>query len=474
MALTQQQRIDISKQILDLILRVVNSAGALEGVQEQKAKFQTEDENLKIFYDKFNLQTDSYFDEHRWLNGTEYSRLLESDIQDGGSKASGNIFFPDATWQNFTPKTDDKTKGLPNTAETLHELEILNRIIEEDSIDPVIDFMLNGQSSGVANDISVDPYSGGSATIEVTNGGQTNGNFLIISSGGDSALVEITGVGTLPDTVSVSEIIAPAGTLSGGASVIENISGYSNASRQTVTDNVLLGLLDKLKQGVLDWETAVVNSSTAIDANTRPEIAEVGGAKEVTDNTKSEIDSWQAKLDTGVDGKLVDGNIDIIEDEELFRRATYIANRDTEITTELGTLTQTATGPYSGVGVFFDRFIQVNSRIHLTGGPLSLFYAKGVAEQAITEANDTIGDQLNTLTAEILVQIFTKNPTGDNQVETVDPSVFNISDTIFVVADDEPELTGTITNIEDTIITLSFNVPTTYTIQKFGRIYKQL
>lgn len=79
-----------------------------------------------------------------------------------------------------------------------------------------------------------------------------------------------------------------------------------------------------------------------------------------------------------------------------------------------------------------------------------------------------------TFTSELRVEALSENANGTNVVKVASVTGFAVSDTIFVMADGETELTGTISAIAAPNITLSFIVPATYTKDKKARIYKQL
>lgn len=489
MALTEAQRISISKDVILLSNKIEAASNSADQLTTVKDDLEQSDNNIKIFFDKFNEeQADNYFTEAQYLDGRTFTSLTETDIDNSARRLVGNIFFPtDGSWLNFQPEANAPSNGEPTApAGTFagNELDILSRNFDNFGIEPIIDFILNGQSSGVSDDTTVDPFSGGNGvTIEVTNGGQTVNNLVVIDNGSDSALCRITATLTAPFRITVDTIIDPSGTLGAGSTVRENIAGYSNADRNTLTPafgaNVLVGLKDELIQAVLDWESPVVNGSTAINANTRAEIIAPGGAKETTDNTKSIIDTWQAKSDTGADGKLVDGNIDSIEDEANFRRVTYISGRTTDIVTELGSVSSASNGTFSGSGVFFDRFNQINSRINLAGGPLSEFYEKDTAINGLTQIQTTAQNQLDTFNTELVVQLIVGGGQDSTTITVTDASDFSVSDSVYVFADGLTELEGTIQSIttiepENVQIVLDFTVPSTYTSDLFARIYKQL
>lgn len=482
MILTQQQRIDISRDLVTLADKVEDSEVAQASLEDQKDQLETSDNNLKLFFDELNLRIDSYFQEIAWLNGDNYVELTEANLISSAKKEFGNIFFPtDGSWSKFQPQANPPSNGDPIGSQAGDELEVLTDSIEDYGVLATIDFILNGQTSGVADDLTTSSYSGGNGvTINVTTGGQTIGNYLILDNGTDSALVKVTNT-TLAPSITVDTIIAPVGTLLAGTTVRENIAGFSNADRQTLTPtfgaNVLVGLKNILIQSVLDWEIAVNNQLTGINANTSAEVLNPGGAKEVAENTIDIIDTWQALPDSGLTGKLVDGNIDAIENEAIYKEGTWIPAREAEIVGFLGSVSSNPDGTYTGTGLFLERFDTINARINLVGGPLSEFYEKDVAISGLQQIIDTSNLQISIFENELLAIALIGGGRGTNAVVVEDASDFSISDSIFVVADGDTELSGTIQNIQvvdltTTVITLSFVVPTSYTAGEIARLYK--
>lgn len=483
MALTQPQRIQISGEILDLPAKIAAANATTAQLADVKTDLQNQDGSLKIFFDKYNDIANAYQTERRWVDGTTYATVTNTDVDNGAQKAPGNKFFPtDGSWIKFQPQKHASTEGLPTTNSADDELEIFTRSLETNGLTALLNYLLNGQTSGVADDTLAMAYTPGSGTMTVTAGGQTVGNLIIVEGGGFSGLFRVTAaVGPL---LTVTEVIPPDGTLPMTTSnVLENIVAFTNTERNTLVStiyqNVLTGITNKIIASVLLWETAIDNQLTQLNANgdsRSPQAAEITAAKTDINNAKSIIDTWQAFPNTGTmlnDSKFVNVNITPLQ-SEVTARQSFSSTRNTQITTALGSITQNADGTYSGTGIYLLRFQQIDARINLAGGPLTEYYEKNVATAALAQIVTNANNRSSTFTSELRSEALSDNPTGNNVVKVADNTGFAVSDTIFVMADGETELTGTISAIAAPNITLSFTVPATYTKDKKARIYKQL
>lgn len=476
MALTQPQRIQISGEMLDLPLKVQSALDTQAQLAGVKANLLAQDNSIKIFFDKFNNIADAYQNEQRWVNGTTYAAVVESDVVNSAKRAVNNKFFPgDGSWPNFQPKLHSSALGNPTTTSTNSEQEIFSRLTF------LIDFILNGQFSSVLGDSLTASYSPGGGSMQVTTGGQTVGKLILVQNGIISGLFKVDNVsGT---TLTVSEIIAPNGTLISGSSVTENINAFSNSERNTLISalyqNVLTGCANQIIAEVLLWETALDSQLTNLNLNTdsrSPQATEITNAKNDINNSKSIIDIWQALPDTGTlgnDSKFVTVNLAPLQ-AEVTARTSYFSTRITQITTALGSVTQSGNGTFSGTGIYFERFKQLNLRINAAGGPLTEYYEKSMADAALSQIANTATETSNTYNSELKVEKLTADGNDTNTVTVGSTTGFAISDTIFIVSDSQPELTGSITNISGMNIQLSITVSNLYKIDQKVRIYKQL
>lgn len=478
MPLSQTERIQISGEQVDLPLKITTANNTIAQLADVKTDLLNQDNSLKIFFDKYNDIINSYQTERMWIDGTTYALVTNTDLDNSAQKISGNKFFPtDGSWINFQPKKHPSSEGLPTTLSPNSELGIF--LSTSSGLIKLLDFLPNGQSSGVADDTLTTAYTPGSGTMLVTTGGQTIGNLLLVKNGSISGLFKVlTSVGT---TLTVEEVVPPNGTLPISADVIENITAFTNSERNTLTSataqNVLTGLANLIISLVLSWETALNNQLTALNSN-----FDSGATSEIADaiadinDAKSVIDTWQAFPSTGTllnDSKFVNANITSLQAEVLARQ-TFTSTRITQIITALGSITQNANGTYTGTGFYHLRFIQIDSRINLAGGPLTEYYEKNLATSALTQIVTNANNRFTAFNSELRTEALTQNATGETKVSVASVTGYSVSDTIFVMADNEIELTGTISAIVALNITLSFIVPATYTKDKRARIYKQL
>lgn len=481
MALTQDQRIQISLELLDLPLKIAGAQNAKLKLAELKLDLLSQDESLKLFFDKYNNITNYYQNEYRWLDGTTYTTLIEQDILDAAQKFGGNKFFPtDGSWLNFKPKLHNSALGLPTSNSPDNEIDVLNEFFYSPS--DLIDLLINGQASVVPDDVlDGTSYSGGSATLTVTTGGQTIGNLLLLDDGVDSALVRVTAVNSL--NIDVEEVIAPVSSVSSTGDVIEDIDGFTNTERNTLTStigqNVLNELTNFIIQSILDWEASLDNQYSEVSLNEdsrSPQDSEILAAIADLANAQFIIDTWQALPNTGTlgtDSKFTDNNLVSITDE-ISDRISFIPTRTSQIDVALDTVNQNPDGTFSGAGIYYQRFNTVDLRINLAGGPLTEYYEKGVADSALDQIIETNENKQTTFESELTVSALSSNGTGTNIIEVEDASGFSTSDSVFVVADGETELSGIITDITLNTVTLDFVVSSLYTTSKKARLYKQL
>ena len=483
MALTQPQRIQISGEQLDIPLKVQSALDTQAQLAGVKADLLAKDGSVKIFFDKFNGIADAYQNERRWVDGTTYSTIVESDVQNAAQRLPANKFFPtDGSWTNFQPKLHPSALGNPTSNSPDDELEIFTDTLADNGLTALLDFLLNGQTSGVADDTLATAYVPGTGTMEVTSGGQTVGKLLLVEGGGFSGLFLVTAV--MGMDLTVTEVIPPDGTLPMTTSnVLENIPAFTNTERNTLTStlyqNVLTALSTKTIASVALWETAIDNQLTQLNANSdsrSPQATEITNAKNDITNAKSVIDTWQALPNTGTlgnDSKFTTNNLTPLQ-TEVTARTSFSTTRNSQITTALGSVSQMGNGTYSGSGIYHERFKQIELRINLAGGPLTEYYEKGVADAALAQIVTTAQNTATTYNTELRTEALTADGNGTNTVAVASVTGYAVSDTVFLVSDTQSELTGTITAINGLNITLSFTVSNLYKKAERARLYKQL
>lgn len=481
MALSQADRIKISGEILDLPLKIDAANQTQAQLAGVKTDLQNQDNSLKIFFDKYNNIANAYQIERQWVDGTTYATVIEQDLIDGAKRVSGNKFYPGASWTKFQPQKHTSTEGNPTTITTNSELGVFTGDIQSGGLTVLLNFLINGQTSAVADDTLASTYTPGSGTMTVTTGGQTVNNLIIVKDGSSSALFQITAVSGM--LLTVAEVIPPTGPLTAAANVVENITAFTNTERNTlvsaVYQDILTSIAQKIKDAVDLWDAALTNQLTQLNINDdsrSPQTSEILNAKTDINSAKLAINTWKALPDTGttlIDSKFVDINITPLQDE-ITSRTTFSTTRNTQITTALGSISQNLDGTFTGTGIYYLRFVQVDSRINLAGGPLTEYYEKDMATTGLTQIINNANQRNDTFSSELKLTGLAQDATNTNIITVDSSSGFLISDNIFVMADSLTELSGTITGINGNIITLSIVIPNTYTKALKARLYKQL
>lgn len=479
MSLTISQVAEVAKELAQSDDKIAQAEEAIAQGEEDKAALKEKNDTIKVFYDTSNNTVNAYQTEHRWIDGTTYTQIPFSDIDNAAKRELGNIFFP-AGWTNFAPFKADKVNGLPKSTSSNSESDIITGSVPSSGIDALIDFLINGQASGVSDDTldNLTSYSPGDTQIEVSNGGQTPGSLLMISGSGTSALVIATNVsGT---TIDITEVVAPASTISAsGSQVIENISGFTNSERNTLTSssfqNVLTTLTNRLKTSVGLWKTSLNNQIAQLQANEDDDRStEISDAESDASLAVGTIEGWESLPDTGStgsDSKFTDNNLANIT-SETSARVSFISTRTAQIEAALGSATQDSEGGIGGTGVYRDRFERISLMINSTDGPLFQFYASDASQNASRQNIRNTKQKAKTFASGVFTSVLTENPTGTNIIVVKNAGNFSIGDTIVLTAPGLDDLVAEITNISGNEIELSKEISQDYNIEANSSIAK--
>lgn len=436
---------------------------AIPNIQDAISQKEDQRDRVYILYNNAQVErAQPYETEHRWLDGTTYSPITQSQIETIGEDNRATYFFP-VSWTKANAKLQPNGNGNPKTTSLNSESGTLNSNIENGGLIAQIGFLRNGQSSVRPSDTLDAIYSPGAGSIQVNATGHINGNLLLIAGSGTSALVKITNVsGT---TLSITEIIPPAGSIGIGGSVVENFGGFSNSERNTLTTGTYQRVLTQLTNNIITsagfWGASLTNQLTQLNINIDSP-TQVNAAKASVTTAKGGYDAWAALSNTGASGKFVDTSLNNLA---VFynNRLPIFATRAAEITAALGSVTQDTEGNYSGVGIYLQRYKCMNFLINTANGPLfqipSLNGAKKNFEQKVVNT----ADKLATFSNLVRYASITADADGTNLIKVDNSSQFSVSDSIIVAGNDIPSFQATISTISGNSITLSVPVPKEYT-----------
>lgn len=466
MAFTKEQRIQISKKVIQIPQINAALVNVVASIDAELVKITNEDNGNKDLMDRITPKINGYQDELKYLDGNVRTELLEQNMIDSSNKIKQNFFFPndfetllpnvpDGIWKFLAPFSGNIAIGKQYT-------EVFGSIETEQQILANIEALVS----------SVEAY----AQVEKVSGRQCS-----VTDNGSCA----------GDTPPGSTDEATC-TTNGGVWT-PNLEGVKSPS-DLVPD------FNTLKTRVGDWKTILNNQKAAIVA-TDPLDADAGHSAENAaaiadiDNAITQIDAWLAIQDfdnralpsdcddfddldeTDFDpAKLTTTVITLIKDE-VTARITYTATRKSQVETYLGSVGQDlVTGEIngSGTGFYEDRFKVINVRLNLLGGSLNKKNSTEKGKDAQGALQSTNNNAIALYDTAIKVSKFKAPASNTGTIHVLDASEFSASDSVYIVGDDQEELSGTIISISNDTIFLDFNIPEKYTHFNNSRIYKVL
>lgn len=474
MPLSKQDLASIAKELASAKAESDATKSGLQDIDTQVSEKKAQGDRVYILYNRAqNEAVTPYETEHRWLNGVTHTTITQANINDAAIRATGNLYYPTG-WFKGNAKIADNSNGNPTSVSANSEYACVNNSLENSGLIATISLLINGQSSFVSSDTLNASYSPGNATIDVTNGGQTNGQLLYISGSGTSALVRITSVaGT---QLGISEIVAPANTISSGGQVIQNIPGFSNAVRQSMVSpsyqRILNALTSNINSTAALWNTALTNQLAQLSINL-DQPAQVSTAKLNVQAALSAYATWNAFPASGLTGRFTDSSIAILT-SAYTARASQITARLSQILTNLGSVSQNANGDYSGTGQYLQRFKCLNFLINSANGPLHQAYVLGQTKSAQTGKISTNADKLQTYSNVVRYASVVSRPEVQNTVKLDNTSQFSALDSVLMTGDNLPALELQITAITGTTVTFDKNIPAEFTKDSKSGIIKSV
>lgn len=463
MPLSNKDLSDIATEFATSKSDQADDKAAIPNIQEQVAKKDEQSARLYILYNDAHVErVTPYENEHRWLDGTTYTTITQSQIETFGANTGKADYFYPISWTKSNAQLQPNGNGNPKTSSGNSEQAVLQASVDNSGLIATVLLLLNGQSTGAPARTLDLAYSPGATTLTFTTSHSfVNGNLLWVSGSGTSALVRVTGTTSL--TVTITELIPPASTISIGGSAASNVPGFTNSERQTLTSatyqRILTELTNRITSAAGLYNTALTNQLAQLTINIDAP-SQITAAKTSVNTAKTAYTTWSSAPATGVGGRWTDtilGNFTTSYNT----RNSGIATRTGQITTALGVVTQNAEGEYAGNGNYLQRYKCLNFLINTANGPLQQAFglkaAKGNFEQKVANT----ADKLATFSNLVRYGGFTKDPVG-NSVEVDGASQFATSDTVLLSGTDLPSIECTVSSVSGKIVVLSITIPPAY------------
>lgn len=458
MALSQDDRISISKKIIDIPRQNASADTVKDQLEGERKNLEKEDSGNRSLQDAETALINPYQVELSRYDGNGRTEVSESDMVGSADRVFQAPFFPndantplpdvpDGGWKFFVPFSGGKGVGR-NYQQAFNPTQK-----EQDLVDAI-----NAQI----------------AIIEgLSDATRSTGDFC--ETGGTCSLPAFT---NQADCVGNGGIWTP-----GGPDVI----GPDPVMQQAATD---------LKNAVQAWEDFINGTLAVIPTDSdATRQAQNDAATQNGSDTVAEIDSWQTlqDFDTATSipttcagfnslsasdfdpSKFRADELQIIKDAINFRTA-YVSTRISQIGTNLGTVTQDFnTGEITGgTGFYGKRFRFIDMRLNGMAG--SLTKLKGIqrgqgAQDSLKASNDSAALALTSI---ITASQFRAPATGSSTVHVLDGSGFSGGDSAFVVSDTQSEIEVTIQSVDGNRIVLDRSIPEKYRHTEGARLYKVL
>lgn len=487
MALSKDDRIAMSKKIVTIPdeNKTVENV-KLQILAQQKVAIENDAVN-KALQDPYDEKINAYQAEYNLIDGKLRTTLTEDLINAAAKGENRNGFFladpefpipsvPDGVWKFFAPmsfcyaigKRNDETYG----TEPLGEQPLISTI--------------NGLIAQVETYIDATRASG-QKCIEV---GSCSGETPPGSGIDESTCLANGGTWTVTDTIVPStEIQAVLNNLK---TQIQNWENSLNGQKSAIQigDNSVPArqVQNQTAYDEIDPVLAIINAWQAIqDFDTTTSLPSDCDAFNsmgyssfcVGEDNPPQLDEISCVLDNGTwvesfqESKLSPIQIQALKDA-ITDRSAFLTTRKSQLDGYFGTITQDLnTGELTSFsGWYGDRYLILDSRLNLISGSANGKFGaeKALATQnQIKASNDTAAAAYN-LTMKAVKAVAPGVDT--NYLNVADASAFNAGDRVYVVADNQEELSGSILEKDGNRVKLSFKVPKKYTLANITRLYK--
>lgn len=475
---TDPQIRNISGEILALPADIIKFTNDKAYAVAAKAEALANDQANEVFSNNFRDIISAYHDELKNKNGSSRTLYDVNNIVLAAKKDPANVHYPipSSSWVNIKPKIHLSNNGDPVGAFTPYEQQKLAPITSQ------IALLKTGFTDGATDTTTGNAYVFG---VDLgVNGVFLAGQRIVVDRLNVSLLATIVTVkpptGAWTADLELSILAPPAGALPSGSRVRNFHNGFSNAEREgTATPYApeVLAYWESILDGyVQDWEDTIVPQQTALGLLNVSGTENTQKVAEQTSlsNAKTAIDNWQAAPATGAGvGRYGDTALTPIE-ANIAARTAAIPVRVTQITTNLGVITQAPNGDYSGSGHYLKLFEWIDIRAGMAGGSLFLFYQADLAISFIDQKIAKANSKKIEYEAQFLVKTFTADSDGTVFIKVANTTGLSISDAVKIAEDSGlPLITTTIVGISGLIVELAATV-TGFTVDNRARLVKQL
>jgi hypothetical protein len=436
MALTSDQRIEISKKIVSIPLENASALDSKSKLQELKVKTQSQDDANKSFSDAKTVFINGYQNEVKRIDGNDRTEITEQDFNDSAVNKVGNFFFPnqqsvptpsltDGVWKQFVPFAKTKVVG-----------KFYNEAYQTIQKEGDIIALIQGYNT------SMDAFTG----IQ-----RTTGQSCTVGA-------------PPPDVIANDPTIQALST-----NIITQVNNWKVFLTASIPFVVTTDP-DVVKQAQNNVSIADINSSIAIiDAWLATATFSTGHGQ----TTCAGFNAYNpfllpiAKYRTDAFNTLKN---------EITARLAFITARITEVNTNLGSITQNNTdGSITALsGLYGERFPFINLRLNLMSGSLKKLEGLKLGQRAQDESVNFNTLALAAYGAIMFTTTLAAPSTGGDKIHLKDASGLSVGNSIYIVANEQQEIALTILAKSGNMIQVNQEISQKYRTDNLSRVYKIL
>jgi hypothetical protein len=441
--MTPEERIAISKTYLAAPQEAANANNTKATIEAAKVDLVKKD-NANKTLEKYTPLINVYQSEIGLLNGTVYTQLTESNLEDAANKKIGNFLYP-----------NEKDVPLPSIP------------------DGVWKYYLPFYGS----------YGIGKSKLETY--GNNPANETTIIGNINSAIASLESSYTLIERTSGQNC-----TLAVPPLLVDTIATYA----QLVTD------LNALKTLVTSWQTnlnaslSALSTIASIDTDTA-RLTDKNNEQSSINTALSALTVWAALLDfkpvpvsvttcvafNGYNAallaptKLYTTNLNTFK-SAISSRQGYLSTRTSQVSGYLGSVTQDlSSGDLTGgSGFYSNRAKIINLRLHLMTGTLVAVKNSERSSGAMDQLSKSKNEAVSTYQTVMFASAFKAPANGTDKLHVKDASGLAIGNKCYVASDTQGEMEVVIQAVSGFMLTLNKPVPVTYVDSENARIYKEL
>jgi hypothetical protein len=160
---------------------------------------------------------------------------------------------------------------------------------------------------------------------------------------------------------------------------------------------------------------------------------------------------------------------------EITARLSYITVRTSELNSNLGSVIQSSNGQITAsAGLYGERFPFINLRLNLMSGTLKKLEGLKLGQRAQDEAISFNSQAASAYGSVMFTSLLAAPSTGGDYIHLKDASGLDVGDSIYIVANEQQEVTLTIISKSGNMIQLNQSVSQKYRVDNLSRVYKIL